>query len=177
MEHIEDDLLLLELREGSESALNTFYKRYSKDVYLHAYRRLQNADDAKDVQQDVFVTIWRKRSDLEDIRNFRNFFVKVAINLAQNKLEKKHTDIIREKKYMMGGPFMEDPRHEDSSKMDELLVAIDTHLPPIRAAAMKKVYFDREKQQKVASEFGITVPILRGWIVSSIKILREKFKK
>jgi RNA polymerase sigma factor (sigma-70 family) len=177
MEHIEDALLLLELKKGSEKALNTLYKRYSTDVYFHAYRRLRDHDDAKDIQQEVFITIWRKRDELKDIRNCRNYFAKVAINLAQNKLDKKQTDLIREKGYVMSGPIAEDPSHDNRSQIDDLLLAIDNHLSPVRAAAIKKIFFEKEKQRKVANEFGVSVPTLRGWIVSSIKILKEKFKK
>ncbi|MFT3902782.1 MAG: RNA polymerase sigma-70 factor [Niabella sp.] len=49
------------LRSGEERNFRVLYERYWKDLYQKAIPRLGNPDDAKDVVQDIFVTLWNNR--------------------------------------------------------------------------------------------------------------------
>jgi RNA polymerase sigma-70 factor (ECF subfamily) len=52
--------LLLALRGGQVSALGSLYDRYSRLVYGLAYKILGNAEEAEDITQEVFLTLWRR---------------------------------------------------------------------------------------------------------------------
>jgi DNA-directed RNA polymerase specialized sigma24 family protein len=51
----EDATLVAAIRRGDLDALGTLYDRHARMLVGLAYRILQNADDADDVVQDVFV--------------------------------------------------------------------------------------------------------------------------
>lgn len=63
--HIEDTRLLSALRSGSTQAFSALYNRYWADVLDEAYRRLQDLDQAKDVAQEVFASLWSRGPSLE----------------------------------------------------------------------------------------------------------------
>ncbi len=50
------------LRAGQSTALTILYKRYSRLVYTLAMRILQNAQEAEDLTQEIFVTFWQKNN-------------------------------------------------------------------------------------------------------------------
>jgi RNA polymerase sigma-70 factor, ECF subfamily len=52
--------LLLALRRGQVNALGSLYDRYSKLVYGLAYKILSNSEEAEDITQEVFLTLWRR---------------------------------------------------------------------------------------------------------------------
>ncbi|EDM35419.1 putative RNA polymerase ECF sigma factor [Pedobacter sp. BAL39] len=54
----EDAMLLRQLSEGSKAAFDVLYDKYWKQVYNAAYKRLNDADQAADIAQDVFVQLW-----------------------------------------------------------------------------------------------------------------------
>lgn len=58
MELVDEILLLSRIREGDRRAFDELYRRYWKQVYNAAYKRLQSYDHAKDIAQDVFTQLW-----------------------------------------------------------------------------------------------------------------------
>lgn len=57
--------LLQSLKEGDAAAFNTIYDLYWKKLYYVAHLKLQDQDAAEDIVQDVFLILWKKRTDLE----------------------------------------------------------------------------------------------------------------
>ncbi|MFA6245332.1 MAG: RNA polymerase sigma-70 factor [Mucilaginibacter sp.] len=56
------DIQLTDLLKVSDhSAFNEIYERYFYLVFTHAYKKLRDEEQAKDVVQDVFATLWFKR--------------------------------------------------------------------------------------------------------------------
>ncbi|WP_317169203.1 RNA polymerase sigma factor [Mucilaginibacter humi] len=59
-----DNELIAFIKEGHETAFAELYRRYKGCLYLHAYRMLQDKDEAMDIVQEFFATIWAKRDTL-----------------------------------------------------------------------------------------------------------------
>jgi RNA polymerase sigma-70 factor, ECF subfamily len=52
--------LIKQLRAGNQKALGILYDRYGGLVYTIALRILNQADEAEDLTQDVFLTFWKQ---------------------------------------------------------------------------------------------------------------------
>lgn len=82
-----DQALLAQLRDGDSYAFDVLYQKYWDKVYGEAFKRLQNVDKAKDITQEVFVSLWAKRKE-NFIDNLPAYlFVSVRNNVF--KLQKK----------------------------------------------------------------------------------------
>jgi RNA polymerase sigma-70 factor (ECF subfamily) len=53
-------MLLQQTGRGDRESLHELYRRYSRVLFATAFRVLNNASDAEDVLQEVFVQIWQK---------------------------------------------------------------------------------------------------------------------
>lgn len=62
---LSDYELVAFLKEGDELAFTEIYERYWSVLLRHARRMLHNNEEAKDVLQDVFSTLWNKSHVLE----------------------------------------------------------------------------------------------------------------
>ncbi|MDB4926543.1 RNA polymerase sigma factor [Mucilaginibacter sp.] len=58
-----DDELVQLLKESNHTAYTEIYKRYFYLMYVHAYKKMRNEDQAKDLIQDLFATLWFRRVD------------------------------------------------------------------------------------------------------------------
>jgi len=85
---IEDKLLLLQMREGSNSAFDTLYDKYWEDVYVAAYKRLKDVAYAKDITQDIFLQLWLRRNEI-DIDNLASYLFTSVRNNVYKWLDKE----------------------------------------------------------------------------------------
>jgi len=80
-----DYLLMLQVGQGNKGAFNLLFEKYWEVAYSTAYKRLRDADQAKDIIQDVFAHIWFNKDTLH-INNIpaylnraiRNKVIKIA---------------------------------------------------------------------------------------------------
>lgn len=61
--HDESTLILL-LRQGDEEAFEVLYNRYWEKLLTIAYHRIGSMEVAKELVQDVFTNLWRRRQQL-----------------------------------------------------------------------------------------------------------------
>ncbi|HTI93912.1 MAG TPA: sigma-70 family RNA polymerase sigma factor [Puia sp.] len=61
---LNDSELLRLLKQDNALAFQELYDRYWQKLYFLAHRRLKSATAAEEIVQNVFLTIWRKRSTL-----------------------------------------------------------------------------------------------------------------
>lgn len=56
--------LLSMMRDGNSKAFDEVYERYWLKLYVEAFKRLRSEDDAKDLVQDLFITLWARKQTL-----------------------------------------------------------------------------------------------------------------
>jgi RNA polymerase sigma-70 factor (family 1) len=56
--HLSDLALIDLIRAGNELAFREIFKRYNRALFAHAYNKLKDKEEAKDVVQDVFLKFW-----------------------------------------------------------------------------------------------------------------------
>ena len=64
LQNFTDSELLALLREGDQAAYTVIYRRYFKLLYLHAFRKLGDEENAKDLIQEIFTVLWVKRDEV-----------------------------------------------------------------------------------------------------------------
>ncbi len=63
-------------------------------LFRYALRILKNEDEAKDVVQETFIKVWNKRDEMDTLENMEAWCVRVARNLALDKLKSKHSNLV-----------------------------------------------------------------------------------
>ncbi|WP_166336239.1 RNA polymerase sigma factor [Sphingobacterium chungjuense] len=61
MEMLQDNQLMHAIRAGNEQAFAQFFDEYWEYLYREAYFRLKNHDDAEDIVQEIFTSLWQNR--------------------------------------------------------------------------------------------------------------------
>ncbi len=88
---ISDLELLRVLAAGQVNALGTLYDRYARLVYSLAYRILENSEEAEEITQDVFLTLWRRNTYNPDRGSLSSFLATMTRSRAIDKLRSKGT--------------------------------------------------------------------------------------
>lgn len=64
MEKYPDSQLLAFIKTGDQQAFTALVNRYWEELYTHIYARLKQEDDTKDILQEIFITVWKKRDTI-----------------------------------------------------------------------------------------------------------------
>ena len=62
--HIPDEQLLQQMAVGNRQAFTELYKRYWEDLFITAAKVLRGKEEAADVVQEVFLSLWNRRNEL-----------------------------------------------------------------------------------------------------------------
>jgi RNA polymerase sigma factor (sigma-70 family) len=77
------------LASGKIEAFDALYHQYKKQVYRNIFKLVRNSDAAEDLLQEVFITLWENRSELQSDRSVAGWLFVVSHNKAQSFLRKK----------------------------------------------------------------------------------------
>lgn len=68
------------LKSGDRDAFGQIFERYNDLLYAHAYNKLRNKEDARDVVQDVFIKLWNRHEHLEITSNVSGYLYVMVRN-------------------------------------------------------------------------------------------------
>jgi RNA polymerase sigma-70 factor (ECF subfamily) len=74
-----DNELIILLKDGSHTAYAELYQRYYRLLFIHAYKRSKDQEQAKDIVQEFFVSLWDKRKSISLQSSLAGYFF-TAIN-------------------------------------------------------------------------------------------------
>lgn len=84
------DLALIEqFRKGSINAFEELINRYESKIFNLALRLTRNPEDAEEVLQDVFATLYRKVLSFQGKSAFSSWLYRIVVNAAFMKLRKR----------------------------------------------------------------------------------------
>jgi RNA polymerase sigma-70 factor, ECF subfamily len=77
--------LVQAFRQGDTQAFNRLVGLYQNKVYNLAYSYVKDQEEAKDLAQDIFVTVYRSLPGLKDPAKFSSWLYQTAINQCRNR--------------------------------------------------------------------------------------------
>jgi RNA polymerase sigma-70 factor (ECF subfamily) len=81
--------LVRRIKAGDDRGFEEMVRRYHGRVYSLAYGVLRNAEDAEEVTQDAFWTLYRKIGTFDESRKFFSWFYRVALNAAYSRARRR----------------------------------------------------------------------------------------
>lgn len=173
--NLSDRELIGLIQRADEVAFNTLYDRYAPILYLYACKMTPKSQDADDIIQDIFLSIWNKKnlkirtsvsSYLYTAVRYRLFDIMDRDNVRishleslQRYLEKEHWTV------------------EDYLREKELAIQIEkeiNRLPP----KMRRIFLMSRKEdqsyQEIARQLQLSDKTIKKQISNALKILRVR---
>jgi RNA polymerase sigma-70 factor (ECF subfamily) len=174
---LDDQALVTLLRQGDKEAYTIIYDRYKNLLYSHAYRKLGDPEEVKDVLQELFTNLWNKRADIPVTMNLSGYLYAGVRNRVLNLLSHKQV----ESKYIISlQQFIEEESYTTDLAIREKEFAaliqkeIDM-LPP----KMREVFLLSRKEylshQEIAEKLSISEQTVAKQVTNALRILRVRF--
>lgn len=168
--------ILQKLCSGDKIAIDLLYNSYSNKLYNFAFSYLKTEDDALDVVQNVFVSLWEKRDQLKRDSNLEAFLFTVTKNAVVSLFRKK----VQEKKYL------EHLRHtvvieknitEEEYNYQVLSDKISTLIEQLPEQRKRVLKLDKEEglsNKQIAEKLNISVKTVEDHKTKAKRFIKEK---
>jgi RNA polymerase sigma-70 factor (family 1) len=174
---ISDNDLITLLADGDDAAFKEIYTRYSSLLFVYAYKKLQDKEEAKDVVQEVFTTLWTNRYSFVLKSTLAGYLYKSVLNKVLNIFRHKGfcDQYAGELQHLIGNKHATADylvREKDISVLIEKEIAA---FPP----RMREVFELRRKQyltnKSIAEQLGISEHTVATQMKKALKVLKVKF--
>lgn len=88
MPYTETTELVRAMRHGDQQAFNKLVMLYQEKIYNIALGYVKQEDEAKDLAQDIFITVYQKIDKLRDDNKFNGWIYQIAFNHCRNRYKK-----------------------------------------------------------------------------------------
>ena len=169
--------LLNLLRDSDHAAYGEIFRLYFYLIFTHAYKKLGDEEQAKDVVQDVFAALWFNRESNLPVSNLAGYLYtgvrnKIFDLFAHEQVKKRHVESL--KAYLsVHGSVATDHRIREN----QLRAYIDTEieaLPP----KMRRIFEMSRKEQlshkEIAAALGTSQNNVSKQVNNAMRLLRTK---
>lgn len=171
-----DQTWLNALRNGDEQALRSIFDHYYKVMLNDAYRLVPDVGVCKDLVQDVFVELWRKRTAIDVHTSLGAYLRRAAVNRALNYLKANQAlDFGAESELVNTAdtaPQELEQREAQEVREAQLYRAID-QLPEKCRLVFAMSRFEQLSHKEIAERLDISVKTIENQITKAMKMLRE----
>lgn len=178
MTELNDELLWDAARAGDVEAFGIVFDRHHKRVYNHCFRLTASWSNAEDVTSEVFLTAWRRRSELAPQgESALPLLLGIANRVAMNS---SRSDRRRDRSMvsLRAVEFMEDVAEEianriaDEQTMSALLRAL-SRLRPVEQQVVHLCLWTGLSYQEAAESLGKPIGTIRSTLSRSKEKLRR----
>src|SRR4030066_188951 len=102
-------------KSGDERAFAEIVIHRQKKVFNIAYRRLGNLEEAKDLAQEVFISVFESIKDLKEEAKFNAWLTQITLNHCRNRWK------YLKRRYFFNSDSLNDPVETEEGKMAKTL--------------------------------------------------------
>lgn len=162
------------IREGNERIFEEIFRKYYQSLCNYANSILKEMDEAEEVVQNLFLSIWEKRSDLEISISLKSYLYRAVHNHCLNRI--KHLKVREE--YQQYAVNFYDASYESVSQTvmkNELETKIEEaikKLPEQCRLIFRMSRFEELKYHEIAEQLELSPKTVENQIGKALKILR-----
>jgi RNA polymerase sigma-70 factor (ECF subfamily) len=173
---ISDSELITLLKDGNAVAYTIIYNRYFDTLYLHAYQKLRDKEEAEDILHELFAQLWNKRDTLSINSTLSGYLYTAVRNkildvISHQQVESKYIDSLQG--FLNQGYCITDHRIRER-QLAQLIENGISSLP----LKMREVFDLSRKHnlthKEIATQLNLSEETVKKQIKNALKLLRLK---
>jgi RNA polymerase sigma-70 factor (family 1) len=168
-----------QIAAGDQLAFRKLFDHYAKKLTLFSASIIRSADEAREVVDEVFVKIWRKRAELPSVQNLRVYLYTATKNTSLNYLSAKARESATEPFDFFDIQLTDGDSPEKkmiTSELSRKIAAAIDALPPRCKMVFKLVREDGLSYKEVARILNISPKTVDAQMVIAVKQISEKLR-
>jgi len=184
--HIEDEELVMRIRQGDSVAFRQLIDRYHGHIFQVAYSVVRDRTDAEDIAQNVFIQIHRSLPQYES-KGLKTWISRIAMNKSidyKRKLNRRREDAVQDVEAAEGtrsfvassmeSDVLSEVIHRDrQARIREQL----EHIPELHRQMIESYYLEEKSYDQIAMECDISLKTVESRLYRARQWLRTHWKE
>jgi RNA polymerase sigma-70 factor (ECF subfamily) len=175
-----DRQLFQDLKAGQASALNALYQRYAPIVYGLALQILKDSQEAEDVMQEIFISLWKSDTYDPTRGSLGSYLTTLTRSRSIDKLRSRGRKLKFLERWGQIMPLDTGPSslmeqvsfRERSERVREAL----SQIPENQRQALELVYFGGYSQVEIAQQYKVPLGTVKSWLRLGLVKLRQQLQ-
>ncbi|MBC9796150.1 RNA polymerase sigma-70 factor [Sinomicrobium weinanense] len=178
---VNNSFFLHQLKKGEEAAFEALFHLYFEKLHHFAHSYIENSEDAREIVQNTFYKLWRKRATLPADLNLNAYLFSMVKNDCLDYFKhlkvryRYREEIEKDRARVLEGSLQDDPSLQLIES--ELLLRVNRlidELPPACREIFIKSRFEGLKYKEIARELNISPKTVENQISKALRHLRKE---
>lgn len=166
---------ILLIQSGDQKAFEFFYNCFADRLYNFVYSRVRMKEQAEEIVQEIFVSLWNKRSDLNITNSIEAYLFgaakyKILSFIRSEQVRKKYAE-----EFTLFASERYDNSVEESNDLQDLELTLNqkiSELPEKCQTAFRMSRLEHEPIPYIAEKMNISTRTVENYISQALKHLR-----
>lgn len=164
------------LSDGDRDAFTQIFKRYNGILYAHAFKKLGEQENAKDVVQEIFSILWARRDEISFKTNLSGYLYtsvknKILDLITHNEIKDSYADSL--KHFVNNSAEIADHLIREK-QLREIIERETDKLPPRMQLIFKMSRNNHLSHKEIAEELKLSEQTVTDQIKKALKVLKSK---
>jgi len=166
------------LAAGNITAFEMYFKAYYQPLCNYAYTFLHDREEAEEIVQNTFLSVWEKRTSLHIRTSAKSYLYAMVRNACLNilkheKIKQKHAG----EEIALAAPGYDAVSHSiETAELENRIVVAMEKLPDQCGLVFKLSRFEELKYSEIAEQLQISVKTVENHMGKALRIMREELK-
>lgn len=171
MKELSDEQLMSLCKNENISAFEILVNRWEQRILKFVIRNLRNFHEAEDVTQEVFISVYKARSQFSNKSSFKNWLYKIASNASINSLRKRKHSVAQLNEE---SAVLEDTQNQFiEDEKSKAIAQIISHLPELQRNCLLLHRFEGFSYEEISETLDLTLPSVKSNIHRAYETLKS----
>lgn len=166
------------IRGGDERAFEQMFKGHYQNLCSFANSFLDDMDEAEEIVQQVFYSLWTKRESIEVNSTLKSYLFKAVHNSSLNKIKQGKVRQLYADDYKSHANVTTHSTTDvlQGKELEAIINNAIAELPEQCGVVFKMSRFGNLKYAEIADELNISVKTVENHMGKALRLMRDKLK-
>lgn len=170
----EEQSLFLKMKGGDKAAYRALYDRYYKYLVVTANNILGDSETARDLSQDVFFELWRRREEIEVQSSLKYYLRRSVVNKTLNHIKSRRLDFTEPERLPERPSNSIDAQTQlEVSDLEQVIHQAIAALPERCRVIFTLCRLENLSHKEIAEQLNISTKTIENQMTRALASLRE----
>ena len=169
---------MLALKEGNLTTFEMYFRTYYQPLCQYAYTFVNDKDEAEEIVQNTFLSLWEKRQNIEIRTSLKSYLYTMVRNACLNLIKHEKIKLRHAQEQLATGDHAANAVTDNvlGNELEVRIQAAVQKLPEQCRLIFKMSRFEELKYAEIAEQLNLSIKTVENQMGKALKIMREELK-